>query len=672
LKNNSALQAWDATYSNKKNLISRVNDVLYDNEVVVGDSGVRTALRAENDTYDPIVRKGTYGFTTDYLIYTSEHFDYTQLEVKGHMHNISDIHNLQNSLDSKLNLSGGTLEGDLIFPNNNFLFLPGAGRGLVFNDIQVGSNVLISNINYNDDIISITKQVGIRNYLVEIFGQLLLNDGSDPQSATTKNYVDTNLNSKLDKTGGTITGELFVDDDVRFNKGLRVMDELDAGGGLITRQTPEYQGHSGIVFEDQDFTTFAGIYWTHDDKQFEIVEAGANPADPGFAIYHEGNLDIDNFVAKDTNQIMTGSLTINSGDGSNPSSLTVIDDTNHAILNGSSLQLDTSTSIFEMLNTGSKEIIFSFDGVDNFSLADTKAPTSFNEPTEDAHLTTKLYVDSNFLSNTGGIVEGNITLGDGTTDVYLNIHGKDANPNSGINFNRADGTTRFKLESDGVSGTANILLKNADGSADVGSLTLKPDGNVALIPGAVPNSPDDLINKSHLDNELNKKANLSYVDSTFLPFSGGVLTGDLTVQGDFRTANVFDDSAGNICILEKDYSGVNMSGLCFEDSSQSTSAGIWWDSGDQRFEIKEAGMSVSDPGYEIWHSGNFTPPLVFETTLSLTRMAIDQVVSDNNIDLNNTKQFILLTDKNTGSEEIYFVSYIETLDKFAVKLMDLL
>jgi hypothetical protein len=67
IKNDSAIQAWDDSYSNKKNLVSRTNGTDYNNEVIVGDADVVTAIRSTTG-YEPVIREGTYGSTTDYKI----------------------------------------------------------------------------------------------------------------------------------------------------------------------------------------------------------------------------------------------------------------------------------------------------------------------------------------------------------------------------------------------------------------------------------------------------------------------------------------------------------------------------------------------------------------------------------------------------------------------------
>ncbi len=83
LKNDTSVQAYNADYSNVKNIISRTGnddntpitpgdeEGTYNSEVVVGDSEVVTVLRM-TDGYNPKVRVGDYGATTDYTLWTEQ------------------------------------------------------------------------------------------------------------------------------------------------------------------------------------------------------------------------------------------------------------------------------------------------------------------------------------------------------------------------------------------------------------------------------------------------------------------------------------------------------------------------------------------------------------------------------------------------------------------------
>jgi len=86
MKNNTALQAYKEDYTEFKNLISRSGiegntgtPALYNSDVTIGDSGVLTVIR-ETSGFAPVVRKGTFGDTDDFPIYTTDDFligDYT-------------------------------------------------------------------------------------------------------------------------------------------------------------------------------------------------------------------------------------------------------------------------------------------------------------------------------------------------------------------------------------------------------------------------------------------------------------------------------------------------------------------------------------------------------------------------------------------------------------------
>lgn len=65
LKNDTAIQGYDSTYSFKTNMIS----VSADDKMTVGDGAMPTAIRAVDAAADPVVRQGVFGATTDYKIY---------------------------------------------------------------------------------------------------------------------------------------------------------------------------------------------------------------------------------------------------------------------------------------------------------------------------------------------------------------------------------------------------------------------------------------------------------------------------------------------------------------------------------------------------------------------------------------------------------------------------
>ena len=123
LKNDTAIQAWDDGYTGVKNLVSRTPVYTntsgdYNNDIHIGDSDVLTAIRATSG-FDPVVRKGVYGDTTDYKIYTSEHFNildyYTKSEIDANTYTKLEADNkfatkvaLTAGLNTKLDLPQGS------------------------------------------------------------------------------------------------------------------------------------------------------------------------------------------------------------------------------------------------------------------------------------------------------------------------------------------------------------------------------------------------------------------------------------------------------------------------------------------------------------------------------------------------------------------------------------
>jgi hypothetical protein len=185
LKNDTSIQAYDSDYLNKLNLISRTNGVDYDNEVIIGDAGVKTAIRVENNTYDAVIRKGTYGSTTDYLIYTSEFFDYNDLSFVGHTHNIAEIPTLQDELDNRLNKGGDTANGVINFDER--IVLRNNQTALSFNQIPDGGVVFIDNGSSGDKIIEIEKFDNLLNpFQIRFRGQVWGNYPLSNNALTTK------------------------------------------------------------------------------------------------------------------------------------------------------------------------------------------------------------------------------------------------------------------------------------------------------------------------------------------------------------------------------------------------------------------------------------------------------------------------------------------------------
>ena len=351
LKNNTAIQAWDSTYSKKVNLISRDDHTISGlplDDVILGDGNVRTAIRAGDNTLDPVVRKGAYGSTTDYMIYTTEFFDYTLLADRNHTHTIGDIEDLFDNLDHKLDDNGDQfLDGRL---QVNQILLPAEGNTLLIDNIQNGQNFRMVNNNIgSDNIFDITKQ-DVNEYDFTMFGNIISTlDCTEDKHLTHKKYVDDALLLKLNLTGGTVTGQikgispvdnedlstkLYVDTqinthihDTRYlqltggtiNGDLTIDGDNDITGKLSVTQDTKIEGvlevtghtrlknntviypapdsgdYATLSFYDSDpanINNYPNIVWSHNDKRFEIVNANDNPADPAHMIYHEGNLPV--------------------------------------------------------------------------------------------------------------------------------------------------------------------------------------------------------------------------------------------------------------------------------------------------------------------------------------------------------------------------------------------
>jgi len=608
LKNNNAIKGWNSDYSNTVNLISRTSDNPYDNEVVIGDSNVRSVIRCENNTYDPMVRKGIYGSTTDYMIYTTEHFDYTNIAPLMHNHDISDITDLWNQLNNKFNISGGTISGNTKI--EGVLNLPSQGRVIEFNDLQQGNNVLISNLNSNDNIIKIEKGAGVNRYYTKFYGPIEIDNGLQDYHATRKDYVDNNLDLKYDKTGGNVSGQIDCSDNIHCNN-LYSRNEVTARSIVSTGINAN--DNSAIQFNYMNGLN--GVLWYDNSESIpeNRFKIDITLAEEEYILYHSGNLNLSNYLDKTQDQIIEGSIVINSGDALNPSNLSVISSGASITTNGDSIFSNNSGLEF-LITNDSTDITIDVNTVTEMSFTDAEPPSIYKDASSDNHLTRKSFIDNNYLSLQGGILSGDLVIGDGdiNDDTPANIIIKNnsrTDSNNGIYFTRNDDTNRFIIDTDDDTDLANLKLFDNAG-VTLASLEFKLNGNISLIDTAVPNGPYDIIIKNHFDSEMNTKADLTYTNDqldTKLNLTGG------TVTGQIKGITPVDDDD----LTRKDYVDTTVTGAVLNTAS---SLGT-----------------------------------------SLSRAEIDNVVGASTLDMNKDHQFYIID----ADEHVFFVRWFSAINKFA-------
>jgi hypothetical protein len=118
-----------------------------------------------------------------------------------------------------------------------------------------------------------------------------LGGGPIPVDVYTKPETDALLDTKFDKAGGAITGDLNVGQYLIVNGGIQT--------GLGT------SGSSLIAFTDSDSDTQKpGIYWSNVDKYFKITDDLMDANVASNEIWHDGNrkaADVANSTETDDN-----------------------------------------------------------------------------------------------------------------------------------------------------------------------------------------------------------------------------------------------------------------------------------------------------------------------------------------------------------------------------------
>lgn len=129
---------------------------------------------------------------------------------------------IKSELDTKFNKSGGTINGSVwVNSDSNESVAISAGRVVADDWVNATSGVTIGKGSSAGAFVSLRcDRSSDTTESLKIFKDLYVEDGGlahvtiadpiDSDHATTKNYVDTGLSGKLDKTGGTLTGNLKV------------------------------------------------------------------------------------------------------------------------------------------------------------------------------------------------------------------------------------------------------------------------------------------------------------------------------------------------------------------------------------------------------------------------------------------------------------------------------
>lgn len=216
IDNDRSLMAWDENYTFAKDLIKRTDDGIntgnngdYNSEVIVGDVDVVTALRATTG-FDPVVRKGSYGSSDDYKIYTEEDFALVDFATTVHTHASTDITDIANfttstqlsiGLSTKLDIPQGAQTAYYVVASNS------ANNGIVWAEITK-DYIGLANVDNTSDLnkpISTSTQTALdgkiddAQVLTDVPVGALFTDTTYPDVTSTTGGVLTDLQAvKLD------------------------------------------------------------------------------------------------------------------------------------------------------------------------------------------------------------------------------------------------------------------------------------------------------------------------------------------------------------------------------------------------------------------------------------------------------------------------------------------
>ena len=427
--------------------------------------------------------------------------------------------------DNFLSLSGGELTSNLAINRSS------GNPALEFeqNDVNVGTVVAYSDrirLQHRGNTFQVYESVMVASSVIRAADPITTTD------LTTKGYVEDNF---LTKAGTTTNGNLTITRDNDFDTYL----ELDA-----------YAGRNGIIRFQSGNTDRAYIKGL--EAQLQLVHThSAGGSDPYFALYDDSaaiNVPLTGATPTSAGHLtrkdyVDGTfLKLTGGEASG----------NLAVKNASPYMTLDSTSgncNFQMRYGGKRDTLLYTTGTrmnliqyedDQVTAANyiafdkeghfiqTSSEIRGVAGTTGNTLTTKGYVDDNFLPIAGGTVSGDLTLTD-TNDLYLNLE-SDANP---VLIFKSGGSNAGRI----YANDTGLLLTHYDENSVQNSLRIHPDHVLSDSPIRLPAQGSDTLAATRKD----------YVDDNFLKLTGGILTGNViinaTVPRFYLDATTGNDSA---------------------------------------------------------------------------------------------------------------------------------
>jgi len=350
LNNDISISSNNSFYNDVKNLV-KLNS---NNDLEIGDFGIKSFIRAENSTLNPIVRKGSSGAEADYMIHTDEGFTYQNYydtrdlalqnetnvgtlsslttdvrdnivnainevdsHVDNHTTNIGTLSNL--TTDAQDNIVNAINEVDS-HVDNHISQIVGNPHNVTKSDVGLGSCDNTADLDKPiNNLTQIALDLKADYSFVDNIG-ITINDGSIttnnvikwnkepvnlPPFGTDLKYVDISQDDQGIKLSGTIISDILVYNDFSI-KGLKEnASDLTETVNLIKRTTTStgnFYRNNDVQVGDKDVQTV--LYSTEAlnygldpivRKYFDDDGSG-NPGTKDFRIYTTEQYNIDDYA----------------------------------------------------------------------------------------------------------------------------------------------------------------------------------------------------------------------------------------------------------------------------------------------------------------------------------------------------------------------------------------
>ena len=219
------------------NEITNVKDLRFDDGEVFNDivfpASNRLTIGAHGDDFFMHFNAIGGNELIEIMKETNVHGDINMLNAKrifGLLNPLSNDEPANKSYaDTKLSLSGGTMTGNFTMPNNGQIFFPGTSGG-----ISSGGTTLTIN----------STEVALNDRL-NMNGDYIINvaDALNDDNAVNKRVLDAGLNTKLNLTGGTMSGQLDFSNDITMTTPISGDGKIRIGLGAA----PTDKGNNSVA-----------------------------------------------------------------------------------------------------------------------------------------------------------------------------------------------------------------------------------------------------------------------------------------------------------------------------------------------------------------------------------------------------------------------------------------